>query len=152
LRRLAPVLVAADGPGMGVAAGAGGTGMPGGEESSRDDSALIGPSELSIEDLWDPAIDPVWDGEGVPCRTILLVDRGRSAARLTDVTSAAASGLPRTGSARRPSFRDRPAASPRRLVLTWDGAPGVEALLGRLAPGPYLTTGRVVGSESGDAA
>jgi predicted Zn-dependent protease len=110
----------------------------------------VGPASLGLADRIRPGLDGPWDGEGVPRRSVDLVREGRLVGLLTDLTSGRRYGLPLTGSAVRRSFRDRPEAGASRLVLSWQGEEvEMAGLLGRLRPGPFLTTGRFIPAVSG---
>jgi predicted Zn-dependent protease len=65
----------------------------------------------------DATADAAFDGEGVPTRRCVLVTDGRFRARLHDLTSAKRLGAKPTGHGARPSYRQPPAAAPRRLFL-----------------------------------
>jgi predicted Zn-dependent protease len=65
----------------------------------------------------DAAADAPCDGEGVPTRRCVLVTDGRLRARLHDLSSAKRLGAKPTGHGVRPSYRQPPAAAPRRLFF-----------------------------------
>lgn len=111
----------------------------------------LGPPGLEIrESAGVRGTGSSWDDEGVTASDRTLVKDGCLVGLLTDLGSARRFGLPRTGSARRPSFRDRPEARPARLSLSFEGgtADG-STLLERLRPGLFLTEGRMILSEGG---
>jgi predicted Zn-dependent protease len=110
----------------------------------------MGPEGLRLDEIPLEPEAPGWDGEGVARGSVRLVEDGRLVGLLTDLHSSRRFDLPPTGSARRPSFRDRPLAGPSRLVMSLGGSEvSHEELLGRLAPGLYVTTGRLVPAETG---
>jgi len=118
--------------------------------SALRESRRVGPPGLRIVEQGPAAGEAGWDGEGLPRRPFCLVEDGRLVGLLTDLASARRFGLPPTGSAHRLSFRDRPAAAPASLRLTLEGAAGandMDRLLGRLAPGLFLTTARFFHAE-----
>jgi len=125
---------------------------------SLANSEKIGPPSLRIQEAGCPkgvATGEAWDGEGIPVRSVPLVEKGRIANLLTDLSSSRRFDLPPTGSAKRLSFRDMPEAAPTRLILTLEGKErqdlvrNVDDLLGRLDPGLFLTTGRFIASDVG---
>lgn len=77
-----------------------------------------------------------WDGEGVPTRRTVLVDRGVCAAFAYDAYHARRRGLASTGNAAR-GFSSRPGVSYHNLFVE-PGADRVEALIGRVKRGLYF--------------
>ena len=113
------------------------------------EEAVVGPAGVGIVEEGHRAGEASWDGEGAPRRRTVLVSGGRLVGLLTDTASATRYGLPKTGSARRLSFRDRPAAAPHHLSLTFEGGEAsLEGLFQRLAPGMFVTTARFFPAES----
>ena len=110
----------------------------------------MGPDDLRLDEIPLEPDAPGWDGEGVARGRVRIVDGGRLVGLLTDLHSSRRFDLPATGSARRPSFRDGPLAEPSRLVMSLgESEESHEELLGRLAPGLFLTTGRLLRAETG---
>ena len=81
------------------------------------------------------------DGEGVPCREVLLVEEGIFRQPLLAWRDAGAAGYAGVGAAsgcsRRPSWRDLPAAGPTHLYLKPEPRVSVAALVGAVRRGAY---------------
>jgi predicted Zn-dependent protease len=107
----------------------------------RDRRGRIGSERLTLIDngrLPGGAFESPADGEGVPCREVVLVEEGSFRQPLLAWwQEGAADGTP-SGCSRRPSWRDLPAPGPTHLYLQPDARTPVASLLGSLERGYYL--------------
>jgi PmbA protein len=93
------------------------------------------------------------DGEGVPARRSLLLDRGRALAPLLDFRAARERpGSPSSGCMRRFGFRDLPSLGPTHLYVVADEERTVASLLAEVRAGAYLLelTSGVVADPAND--
>jgi predicted Zn-dependent protease len=108
----------------------------------RDRRGRIGSERLTIADngrLPGGALECPVDGEGVPCREVLLVEAGvfRQPLLAWWQADGAAPGLP-SGCSRRPGWRDLLSPGPTHLYVRPDPRVSVAALLGDAGRGAYL--------------
>jgi PmbA protein len=107
----------------------------------RDRRGRVGSDLLTLIDngrLQGGAFESPVDGEGVPCREVVLIEEGSyRQSLLTWWQESAAPGVP-SGCSRRASWRDLPAPGPTHLYLKPDARTPVAALLGALDRGYYL--------------
>jgi PmbA protein len=78
------------------------------------------------------------DGEGVPCREVLLIEEGTFRQPLLAWWQAGESGMIPSGCSRRPGWRDLPVPGPTHLYIRPDPKVSVAALLSGLKRGYYL--------------
>lgn len=107
----------------------------------RDRRGRIGSDLLTLVDngrLAGGAFEAPVDGEGVPCREVMLIEEGQYRQPLLAWwQESAAPGTP-SGCSRRASWRDLPAPGPTHLYLRPDARTPVAALLGAIDRGYYL--------------
>lgn len=122
----------------------------------RDRRGRIGADALTIVDdgrLPGGVFESATDGEGMPCREVVLVEGGTFHQPLLAWWQArAAEGRP-SGCSRRAGFRDLPAPGPTHLYVRPEPKASVANLLGGMARGYYLidTTGSPRFDLDGDA-
>jgi PmbA protein len=96
---------------------------------TRDGVEALGAAVLSlVDDVSAPGglVRTARDGEGTPKRRVVVLDRGRLAARLTDVAAASRTDTAPTGNALRRSWSEPPAIGVTNLFV--DPSPGVSPL------------------------
>ncbi|MCH9648557.1 MAG: hypothetical protein K0U98_09975 [Deltaproteobacteria bacterium] len=118
-------------------------------QDHQDSRGRLGSEALTILDngrLMGGALEAPADGEGVPTREMILVDRGSFRQPLLSWQQIPAGQKRYAGCSRRASWRDIPKAGPTHLYLKPSPAVAVTELLENLARGYYLldTTGAAV--------
>ncbi len=94
-------------------------------------------ADVSIAD--DASADAPFDGEGVATRRVLLVDEGQLTGGLYDLRSARRAGRTSTGHGVRSSFREPPAAGPRRIFFEARSPKPASELLASVTRGLYAS-------------
>ncbi len=124
-------------------------------QDHQDSRGRLGSESLTILDngrLLGGALEAPADGEGVPTREMILVDRGTFRQPLLSWHQIPVGQKRYTGCSRRASWRDVPKAGPTHLYLKPNPAVAVSELLASLARGYYLldSTGAAVFDWSGN--
>jgi PmbA protein len=107
----------------------------------RDRRGRIGNRCLTLIDngrLQGGVFEAPVDGEGVPCREVLLIEEGTFRQPLLAWWQVGETGMLATGCSRRSGWRDLPTPGPTHLYIKPDPRTSVAALLGAVKQGAYL--------------
>jgi predicted Zn-dependent protease len=107
----------------------------------RDHRGRIGSDRLTLIDngrLPGGPLESAVDGEGVPCREVLLVEAGLFRQPLLAWWQTGSASALASGCSRRPGWRDLPHPGPTHLYIAPDPRISVASLLASVAHGHYL--------------